>query len=104
VIWLEPENNRPYGSQYAGVYCSHETALVFEAASPISHNPVYLDRFAMPSKPAAQLSLVLLSQRQALLRSFIKHIAVNKKQVTVHYNPPMPKGEKSKERMGVLPN
>jgi hypothetical protein len=29
---------------------------------------------------------------------------VNKKQVTVHYNPPMPKGEKSKERMGVLPN
>ena len=43
------------------------------------------------------------TERKAFLRSFIKRIEVNKKQVTVHYNLPMPEGAKSKEQMGVLP-
>ena len=43
------------------------------------------------------------TERKAFLRSFIKRIQVNKKQVTAHYNLPMPKGEKLKEQMGVLP-
>jgi hypothetical protein len=43
------------------------------------------------------------TERKPSLRSFIKRIEVNKKQVTVHYHLPMPKGERSKEQMGVLP-
>jgi hypothetical protein len=34
------------------------------------------------------------TERKTSLRSFIKRIEVNKKQVTVHYNLPMPKGER----------
>ena len=43
------------------------------------------------------------TERKALLRSFIKRIEVNKKQVTVHYNLPIPQDEKSKEQMRILP-
>ena len=43
------------------------------------------------------------TERKAFLRSFIKRIEVNKKQVTVHYNLPIPQDGKSKEQTEVLP-
>ena len=43
------------------------------------------------------------TERKALLRSFIKRIEVNKKQVTVHYNLPIPQDVPSSEQVGVLP-
>ena len=43
------------------------------------------------------------TERKAFLRSFLKRIEVNKKQVIVHYNLPIPKDGKSKEQIGVLP-
>jgi len=43
------------------------------------------------------------TERKAFLRSFIKRIEVDKKQVTVHYNLPMPQDKKSEEQIGVLP-
>ena len=42
-------------------------------------------------------------ERKSFLRSFIKRIEVNKEQVTIHYNLPMPQDGKSKEQTGVLP-
>ncbi len=39
----------------------------------------------------------------AFLRSFIKRIEMNTKQVTVYYNLPVPQDGKSKEQIGVLP-
>ncbi|MFC1962912.1 recombinase family protein [Chloroflexota bacterium] len=44
-----------------------------------------------------------LFERKSFLRSFIKRIEINKKQVTVHYNLPMPKEGKSSEKVEVLP-
>jgi len=44
-----------------------------------------------------------LIERKAFLRSFIKRVEVNKKQVTVHYNLPMPQNTQSREQVGVLP-
>ena len=43
------------------------------------------------------------TERKTFLRSFIKRIVVNKKQVTVHYNLPLPRDGQSKERTEVLP-
>jgi len=43
------------------------------------------------------------TERKAFLRSFIKRIEVNKEQVTVHYNLPIPQGMPSSEQVGVLP-
>jgi site-specific DNA recombinase len=43
------------------------------------------------------------TERKAFLRSFIKRIEVNKKQVTVHHNLPIPQGMPSSEQVGVLP-
>ena len=43
------------------------------------------------------------TERKAFLRSFIKQIEVNKKQVTVYYNLPMPQDVQSREQVGVLP-
>jgi hypothetical protein len=43
------------------------------------------------------------AERKVFLRSFIKRIEVNQKQVTIHYNLPMPQDERSKERAEVLP-
>ena len=43
------------------------------------------------------------TERKAFLRSFIKQIEVNKKQVTIHYNLQVPQGMPSSERVGVLP-
>jgi site-specific DNA recombinase len=43
------------------------------------------------------------TERKAFLRSFIKRIEVNKKQVTVHYKLPVPHDSVSKEQIGVLP-
>ncbi len=51
----------------------------------------------------ALLNQADLTERKAFLRSFIKRIEVNKKQVTVHYNLPIPQGMPSKEQVGVLP-
>jgi hypothetical protein len=42
------------------------------------------------------------TERKAFLRSFIKRIEVNKKQVTVYYNLPMPQ-DMSSQQVGVLP-
>ena len=42
-------------------------------------------------------------ERKAFLRSFIKRIEVNKKQVTIHYNLPLAPNRKPKEQIGVLP-
>jgi len=44
-----------------------------------------------------------LTERKAFLRSFIKRIVVNKKQVTIYYNLPIPPEEKKKQSVGVLP-
>jgi hypothetical protein len=43
------------------------------------------------------------AERKVFLRSFIKRIEVNQKQVTIHYNLPMPQDERGKERAEVLP-
>ena len=43
------------------------------------------------------------TERKAFLRSFIKRIEVNKRQVTVHHNLPIPQGMPSREQVGVLP-
>jgi site-specific DNA recombinase len=43
------------------------------------------------------------TERKTLLRSFIKRIEVNEKQVTIHYNLPTPQDEESEEQIGVLP-
>ena len=42
-------------------------------------------------------------ERKAFLRSFIKRIEVNKKQVTIHYNLPLAPNRKPKEQIEVLP-
>ena len=41
-------------------------------------------------------------ERKAFLRSFIKRIEVNKKQVTMHYNLPLATNRKTKDQIGVL--
>ncbi len=51
----------------------------------------------------ALLNQADLTERKAFLRSFVKRIEVNKKQVTVHYNLPIPQGMPLKEQVGVLP-
>ena len=43
------------------------------------------------------------TERKTFLRSFIERIEVNKKQVIVRYNLPIPQDVKSKEQIGVLP-
>ena len=43
------------------------------------------------------------TERKALLRSFIKRIEVNKKQITVHYNLPIAQDVPSRQQVGVLP-
>ena len=43
------------------------------------------------------------TERKAFLRSFTKRLEVNKEQVTVHYNLPIPQGMPSSEQVGVLP-
>jgi site-specific DNA recombinase len=43
------------------------------------------------------------AEKKVFLRSFIKRIEVNQKQVTIHYNLPMPQDERGKERVEVLP-
>ncbi|MBA7695809.1 hypothetical protein ES703_104448 [subsurface metagenome] len=43
------------------------------------------------------------TERKAFLRSFIKRIEVNRKQVIVHYNLPIPEDPKSRQEIGVLP-
>ncbi len=43
------------------------------------------------------------TERKAFLRSFIKRIEVNRKQVTVHYNLPIPQSMPSSEQVAVLP-
>ena len=43
------------------------------------------------------------TERKAFLRSFIKRIEVNKRQVTVNYNLPIPEDPKSRQETGVLP-
>ena len=40
---------------------------------------------------------------KSFLRSFIKRIVVNKKQVTIYYNLPIPPEGKKKQSVGVLP-
>ena len=51
----------------------------------------------------ALLNQANLTERKAFLCSFIKRIEVNKKQVTVHHNLPIPQGMPSSEQVGVLP-
>ncbi len=43
------------------------------------------------------------TERKTFLRSFIKRIVVNKKQVTIYYNLPIPPEEKKKQSVGVPP-
>jgi hypothetical protein len=43
------------------------------------------------------------TERKSFLRSFIKRIEVNEKQVVVHYNLPLPQGRKMKGEVEVLP-
>ena len=43
------------------------------------------------------------TERKTFLRSFIKRIVVNKKQVTIYYNLPIPPEEKKKQSVEVLP-
>ena len=43
------------------------------------------------------------TERKAFLRSFIERIEVNKKQVTVRYNLPLPQRERVREQVEVLP-
>jgi site-specific DNA recombinase len=51
----------------------------------------------------ALLNQADITERKAFLRSFISRIEVNKKQVTIHYNLPIPQGVPSNEQSGVLP-
>jgi hypothetical protein len=44
-----------------------------------------------------------LTERKTFLRSFIKRLEVNKKQVRVYYNLPMLQGGRTRERAEVLP-
>jgi len=48
------------------------------------------------------LEIADFTERKISLRSFIKRIVVNKKQVTIYYNLPMPPDDK-KQSIGVLP-
>ncbi len=43
------------------------------------------------------------TERKTFFRSFIKRIVVNKKQVTIYYNLPIPPEVKKKQSVGVLP-
>ena len=43
------------------------------------------------------------TQRKAFLRSFIKRIEINKKQVTIQYHLPLPPGDKEKVTVEILP-
>ena len=43
------------------------------------------------------------TERKTFLRSFIRRIVINKKQVTISYNLPMPPEGEKKQSVGVLP-
>jgi len=43
------------------------------------------------------------TESKTFLRSFVKRIVVNKKQVTIYYNLPIPPEGKKKQSVGVLP-
>ena len=75
-------------------------------ADMVVHNVELVD-LTMVKTYAQDLKVLLeeadFTERKAFLRSFIKRIEVNERQIVVHYNLPLPQGKKMKGEVEVLP-